>query len=84
MNKLLLEINCPSTGKTYDFWIAKKMVVDDVITNLAEKIQYCENNNTLFSNTRDLILFKPPKYILDRKTSLTNLGIKSGDTLVLI
>ena len=84
MNKILVEINCPSTGKTYDFWLAKKMIVDDVIENLTNTIKHCENNMSLFPNTRDLILFKAPKYILDRKMALSALGIKSGDTLVLI
>ena len=84
MNKILVEIQCPSTGKKYDFWLAKKMTVDNVIENLAFEIQHCENNTSLFVNTRDLILFKAPKYILDRKTTLLKLGIRSGDTLILI
>ena len=84
MTKILVEIVCPSTGRHYDFWLAKKLTVDSAIEKLAFEIQHCENNTSLFNNTRDLILFKAPCYILDRKTSLLQLGIKSGDTLVLI
>lgn len=84
MNKVLVEIQCPATGKTYDFWIAKKMLVDDVIDNLTMLIQNSENNASLFPDTKGLILFKAPKFILDRKSTLMAVGVQSGDTLILI
>lgn len=84
MNKVLIEIQCPATGKKYDFWIAKKMLVDDVIDNLTMLIQNSENNTSLFTDAKGLVLFKAPKFILDRKSTLKDVGIRSGDTLILI
>lgn len=84
MTRMLVEINCPSTGRHYDFWLSKNLTVDTAIEKLSFEIQHFENNPALFSNTRDLILFKAPKSILDRKTTLLNAGVKSGDTLILI
>jgi len=84
MNKILVEIFSPATGRHYDFWLSKKLTVNSVIEKLAFEIQHCENNSSLFMNTRDLVLFKAPNSILNRKTTLLDAGIKSGDTLVLV
>lgn len=84
MTKLLIEIVCPSTGRRYDFWLSKKMLVEDVIEALVFNIKHNEGNLELFSNPLDLILFKPIDYILDRKATLEQLGVQSGDTLILI
>lgn len=84
MNKILVEILCPLTGRRYDFWLSKKLTVENAIEKLSFEIKNYENNASLFADNRDLVLFHESKFILDRKTTLYLAGVKSGDTLVLV
>lgn len=84
MNKILVEINCPAAGRRYDFWLAKKLTVENAIDKLVFEIKHYENNSSLFFNIRDVVLCSSKKGVLDRKVTLEQADIKSGDTLMLI
>lgn len=83
MNKLLLDIICPSTGKTYDFWVAKNLLVESALEKIAKEISNFESNPVLFKDIYSMLLYSP-RGMLDKKISLKEAGVHSGDTLMLI
>lgn len=84
MNKLLLEVVCPATGKHYDFWIAKKLRISEVIVKLCYEISHKENNPTLFGDTDTIILLSTKTGALDLRFTLSAAGVCSGDTVILV
>lgn len=84
MNKILVEIFCPSISKSFDFWLPKKMNVKRAISLIVEEIKSYENNATLFSNAEEVLLFSNEAGYLDKSNTFENLGINSGDTLIIV
>ena len=84
MNKLLLEVICPSTGKHYDFWISKKLHISEVIVKLAREISSKEGNPDLFADIDSIILLSTKFGALDLKFTVAASGLCSGDTVLLI
>jgi hypothetical protein len=84
MNKILVEISCPAAGRHYDFWLAKKLTVENAIEKLVFEIKHYENNSSLFFNIRDVVLCSSTLGVLDRKVTLEKANVQSGDTLMLI
>ncbi|MCC8070062.1 MAG: hypothetical protein LIO71_09990 [Ruminococcus sp.] len=84
MNKILVEIFCPSVSKNYDFWIPKKMNVQKAILIIMEEIKSHEENDNLFTNPNDIMLLSKTDGCLNKSLTFENQGVKSGDTLVII
>jgi len=85
MNELLINFYCPSTSKSYDFWVPKTMTVQAVISQICDAICELENNPDIFPDRSALLLCS----YLGKKTLATGLslgqaGIKSGDRLALV
>ena len=57
MNKVLVELYCAATIKKYDMWFPKSMKIREVINQLIEQIEDFENNNELFQNTDNIMLY---------------------------
>ena len=68
MNKLLLEVICPSTG----------------IVKLAKEISLKEGNPDLFADIDSIILLSTKFGALDLKFTVAASGLCSGDTVLLI
>ena len=85
MKKLLIQVFCPSTSKSYDFWIPSKMTVQKAIELICDDIRDFENNPGLFADASGLLLYSE----LEEKPLLPDLtiaqtGVRSGDRIALI
>lgn len=84
MNKILIEVYCPSISKSFDFWLPKKIVIQKAILLILEEIKSYEKNNILFSNPKDILLFSKDIGYLNKSLTFENAGVKSGDTLIIL
>lgn len=85
MNELLINFYCPSTSKSYDFWVPKTMMAQEVISQICDAICELENNQDIFSDKQTLLLCSYLKgKTLAPELSLGQSGIRSGDRLALV
>ena len=85
MTKILVEINCPSTARNYEFWISKQMIVKDVIKICKEEICMTEGNKKIFNDNENTVLFSQRLRIpLNENYTATEAGIISGDKLMIV
>lgn len=85
VNQILVEVFCPATSKTYDFWIPKKMLVGSAVEKLSEEICAFESNERLFGPRDEVLLCsRGTRMTLPRNDSLEACGVKSGDKLAIL
>jgi len=85
LDKILLEISCPSTSKRYDFWVSKKMKLCDAKNKIITEIREYEKNEILFQDEGKVTFFcSNEKMLEDENQTVESAGIKSGDCLMLI
>ena len=85
MDKILLEIICPATAKTYDFWISKKMSIEMVKQKVIDEIRNYEKNSNIFLDVSQIMFFDEKGNVLKcEKMSIEQLSIQSGQRLMLI
>ena len=85
MGKILVEIHCPATSKNYDFMLPDKMTVGKAIEKIREEIILFENNQNLFPEINELLLWNTDrKEILNPEYSLEQSGIYGGNRLMLL
>ena len=85
MNDYLINIYCPSTSKSYDFWIPKTMKVHDCIEQVCDAICEFENNQYIFKNRKALLLCSYlEKSALNASLTLDLAGVRSGDRLAIV
>ena len=73
MNKILVEIQVPSIGTSYDFWIPAPLYLDEVLHSIGTTIEELSNFSFLLSE--DTVFCEK---------SLIELGLKNGSVLMLI
>ena len=83
MTKLLLEVFCPATNKSYDFWVSKKLTIAEVRDKFAYEIAHKEKSTDLFKDPERVLLFSTKFGALDLRYTLAGAGLCSGDTLIL-
>lgn len=85
MNKILVEIICSATAKSYDFWIPKKMPVSLIIEKIVADICLFEVNDALFDEEKGIYLYGYEQGLfLNRAQTLLEAGVKTGDRLLII
>ncbi|ALU13049.1 secretion system protein YukD [Eubacterium limosum] len=85
MNKILVEIICAATAKSYDFWIPKKMPVSLIIEKIVADICLFEVNDALFDDEKGIYLYSYEQGLfLNRAQTLLEAGVKAGDRLLII
>lgn len=85
MDKILVEVDCPSTSKTYDFWISKKMNLATAKEKMIEEIRMFEKNDLIFEDEKETFLYREKKESLAQESfTFEELGIQSGETLFLV
>ena len=85
MDKVLVEVICPATAKSYDFWIAKQAVVKNVARRIAEDIMLFEMNMELFDLEKDLyFFFYENRELMNEVYTIQQSGIKSGCKLLIL
>jgi hypothetical protein len=85
MKELLISFYCPSTSKSYDFWVTKTMIVEELIKQICDSVCKHEKKEDLFPNQESLILYSfLSGSSLPMRFSLEQAGIRSGDKLALV
>ena len=85
MKEILLNFYCPSTSKSYDFWVPKTMLIGTVIEQICDAICEYENKENIFAKRDYLVLCSYLNMAtLPRNFSLEQAGIRGGDKLALI
>lgn len=83
MDKILVEIKCPSTSQSYDFRISKKLTAGEALKKIVNEIQLYERNDKLF--TGNAILFSPRlNRILNPSMTMVENAVCGGDVIVIL
>ncbi|MDE6952180.1 MAG: hypothetical protein K2P09_00035 [Erysipelotrichales bacterium] len=83
MNKLLVEVICPMTNQSYDFYIPVGLTFSEIKMLIAKTI---ENNsiNTYFKDNQIILCdFETGKILYDEKTP-QDLNIKNGYRMLIM
>ena len=85
MDEILISLYCPSTSRSYDFWMPKRMQVQSVIEQLCDAICEYEKSSNIFKDRDKLVLCS---YMNGRTLSLNltmeDEQVKTGDRLALV
>lgn len=85
MDRLLVEIVCAATIKKYDFWIPKRMKIQEVIARLMEEIEAFEGNTELFErHGNEMLIHYERQLALNPDYTMEQSGIVNGQRLMLI
>lgn len=85
MDKILIEVFCVATSRNYDFWISKKMNVAKAKEKIIEQISSYEENEDMFLDAEEIFMMNSPgAEILEESWSIEEVGLHSGDRLVII
>ena len=85
MDKIIVEIKCPASEKSYEFRISKRLTVNEGTEKIISEIREFEQNGFIFSKDSGLSLFcERLGNILNADMTFAENGIKSGDTLMII
>lgn len=85
MDKVLIEIVCAATEKTYDFLLPQQMKVKTALRKIMEQIMIFEENGELFSEEKEYLLVeKERQEVLNEEFTLEQAGISGGNRLILI
>ena len=84
MDKILLEITCPSTSQTYEFWVSQKMVIGKAKKKIIDEIRSYENNQLYSLNEDNVFLLKEDASVVSDAFTFEQENVTSGQRLVLI
>lgn len=84
MSKIYLEVQVPGNAKTYDFSADSLMTVRRVKKDLIEQISALENRE-IFSNPNEVLFCSANlEGLLQDSEILGEVGVKSGDKIMLL
>ena len=85
MDKILVEVYCGATDKTYDFLLPGLMKVKVARNKIMEQICAFEQNDNLFEKSSMILLAdKDGREILNEDFTLEQAGISGGNRLIII
>ncbi len=85
MEKIIVEIKCPATSKSYEFRISKKLSVAEGMKKIISEIRGLEHNEALFTANDDISIFSVRgNNVLNKKMTFSENGVKSGDALMIL
>ena len=85
MDKIIVEVKCPASAKSYEFRISKRLLVSEGMEKIISEIRGFEQNERIFSRDSKLSLFCGRLgSILNAGMSFAENGVKSGDMLMII
>lgn len=83
MDKLLVEVYLPYTGKAYDIRLPSDIVIADAIQLICSALE--KVTNSVYRAADDAVLCdKDSKQILDINKTAVELNLKNGSQLILI
>ncbi len=84
-NRIIAEVSCPATSRTYDFIIYTQMTVCQAIENISRQIMDYEGNDIMFDDISSLDLFSSEFSLpLDKHMLISECNIRSGSRLMLV
>lgn len=83
MEKIIVEIKCPTLSESFEFRISKKLSVNEGIEKIISEIRSYAGNELVLSGDVN-ILSKKTGLVLNKKMSFTENGVISGDILMII
>lgn len=85
MKKILIEVECVATAKSYEFLLPAQMSVGVARKKIIEQIVVYEENEDLFQETEKILFCDTmQKEILNESFTLEEAGIYGGNRLILI
>lgn len=85
MDKIIVEMKCPASSKSYEFRISKRLSVSEGMEKIISEIRGFEQNEKIFSMDNELSIFCARlNSILNLNMTFAENGVKSGDTLMII
>lgn len=85
MDKIIIEVKCPASAKSYEFRISKRLPVGEGMGKIISEIRGFEQNEKIFSRDSELSLFCGRSgNILNADMSFEENGVKGGDMLMII
>lgn len=84
MSKIYLEVQVPGNAKTYEFSADSVMTVGKVKKQFVSQISAVEGRNIFTDMSQVLFCSKALEGLLQDSEILEEVGIKSGDTIILL
>ena len=84
MKELLINFYCPSTSKSYDFWVPKTMAAESVLAQVCEDICALEGREVFTERDALVLCSYLSGKTLPMSSTLEQEGIKSGDRLAVV
>lgn len=84
MNKILIEIICPSLSRRWDFWAAVDVETSKVAATMISEICEYENDADIFKGFERIDLYNKSGMILNPEFTLRENGVHSGDSVMII
>ena len=84
MSKIYLEVQVPGNAKTYEFSADSSMTVGKVKKQFAKNISAVENRSIFQEESGILFCSKGLEGLLQDHEILSEVGVESGDTIILI
>lgn len=84
IDKILIEVLCPSVSRRWDFRIPTRMKLSDVKEQMIADIQLYEGSDIIFSNPESVFLMNSDGEVLNGEFTAEESGIDSGDVIMII
>ena len=84
MSKLYLEVQAPGNAKTYEFRTESSMTVGQVKREFIKQICELENHALFADPSQVLFCSRQLEGLLQDNETLLEVGVKSGDTIILL
>ena len=81
---ILVDIYVPSVDRVYDFHLNEKAKVSVVIEEIAEMVSQKEHSQLIGDVSEMLLCEYSNNRVLDRNSTLENLGVCTGEKLILV
>ena len=82
-NKVLINVELPAKGETYDFWVPANMTIQAASDLVADAMQVIEPD--FYKNNGDAaLMYLPTGQIQQPHATIAEIGCTNGDRFVLI
>lgn len=84
MDRILVEIICPSLAKKWDFWISVNATVAETRKIIIDEITEYEKLGDLVNCLESVMIYNHSGEILNENFTIKESGVCSGDSLMII
>ena len=83
MNKTLINVKLPATGKDYDFWVPDDMCMQEVSQLVGQAMQNIEPDFFLYTGDQSL-MYERTGQLQNPAATVGEIGFTDGDVFVLV